>query len=1060
MKENNHPIQKVAAELLSAKRVGHLAGIFNTTLKSNLSYTEAAIFILDTETNLLRNLLRTGDPSQQNFFFSAEVDLRELTAEEVLLADNQDLDGFGEFRIQADLQKSNCGKYISKEPPVGSRILVFPLRDGNDFIGNLFLLFHNSLDFNPGNIDLLKLLAININMAVIRVLAQERMTVPGKNDQLINLLHLSYKLTDIQTLEGLKQLISEMLLPIFEAEYCVVMLKSDEESYRCYMTVAATDSLTQRIRDNIYAGAFPVNDHCYHHTQDDEKLTVYSMANLADATNRPLYLHAEIQNGIIEKAAYPVHIGNSKAGCIFFNRVRSNVLIDLDNSAVKLVLSQFSKAILQMIDQEQVRRRIAQKDMLIALGIRFASVRSNEELLEAIHESLKEVVGFTHTNLAVIDNDKSTAHAYFIDPQRANRQYIDYSNLLHSRHAIDDGFMGKVLLSDEPVIFDLENPVSARPLPGYLKNSYDNGIRQVVMTKFAKEKELFGFWILTFDHDNVISNSVLQVIREVTKQLSVAVRNILVNLEYERQEKEQGRLMQFSNAIVAIRDKHKLAVTIKEHLRELFKIDDFLVWSLSPDHQSRSPFLFDENPFFEQNSIFGNIPEKHFKNDDGIYDTILKTAGVSYFHADDLETAYSGHPFFLNVISASDMAEMGGSVLRVGDDVVGILTFTSRYIHLVKEREELYLSICSQIAIVASNLFSTWKISEQLAEISSFKERLEDEKVYLQQELEICVNKSDMIGSSREMQAVHKLIGQVSYTDSSVLILGETGTGKELVARSVHNNSPRKSKLMVKVNCAALPANLIESELFGHERGSFTGATERRLGKFELANHGTIFLDEIGELPLDLQGKLLRVLQEKEIERIGGKTVIKVDVRVIAATNRNLEKEVAMGNFRSDLFYRINVFPIRLPALRDRISDIPLLASHFTSKYAAKAGKDIRSLSSNALHALQRYAWPGNIRELEHMIERAVLLNKGDMLTAVAIPAADSDMPHESAYLEKKIKTIDENERDHIVKTLKICRGRINGQNGAAALLGIPPSTLNSKMKRLNISKHTIGPKL
>jgi transcriptional regulator with GAF, ATPase, and Fis domain len=262
---------------------------------------------------------------------------------------------------------------------------------------------------------------------------------------------------------------------------------------------------------------------------------------------------------------------------------------------------------------------------------------------------------------------------------------------------------------------------------------------------------------------------------------------------------------------------------------------------------------------------------------------------------------------------------------------------------------------------------------------------------------------------------------------------------------------------MVKVNCAALPANLIESELFGHERGSFTGATERRIGKFELANNGTLFLDEIGEMPLELQTKLLRALQEKEIERIGGKAPIKVDVRIIAATNRNLETEMMERRFRSDLFYRLNIFPISLPPLRQRKEDIRMLALHFIERFAKKAGKKIRTLSSRVLTELQQYSWPGNVRELEHTIERSILLSSGDTLQQVDLPSSRKTPAMEMEGGPFVPYTIDENERVHILKVLKFCNGKINGKGGAAAILGVPPSTLNSKMKRLNIKKLHMG---
>jgi len=302
------------------------------------------------------------------------------------------------------------------------------------------------------------------------------------------------------------------------------------------------------------------------------------------------------------------------------------------------------------------------------------------------------------------------------------------------------------------------------------------------------------------------------------------------------------------------------------------------------------------------------------------------------------------------------------------------------------------------------------------------------------------------------MQKVFHLLSQVSFANSTVLILGETGTGKELVARAIHNGSPRKDRLMVKVNCAALPANLIESELFGHERGSFTGATERRIGKFELANHGTLFLDEIGEMPLDLQVKLLRAIQEKEIERVGGKTTIRIDVRIIAATNRDLQKEVDEGRFRRDLFYRLNVFPITLPPLRDRTEDMQVLVSHFVERYAKNTGKNIRSVSAKAMKELMAYHWPGNVRELEHLIERSVLMSSGDEIRDIHLPVMNRKELKKSLE-DEYIKTFDENERDHLMKALEKCNGKIFGPGGAAELLGLNVSTLNSKLRKLNIKK-------
>jgi transcriptional regulator with GAF, ATPase, and Fis domain len=291
-------------------------------------------------------------------------------------------------------------------------------------------------------------------------------------------------------------------------------------------------------------------------------------------------------------------------------------------------------------------------------------------------------------------------------------------------------------------------------------------------------------------------------------------------------------------------------------------------------------------------------------------------------------------------------------------------------------------------------------------------------------------------------------VEQVSSTDATVLILGESGTGKELLARAIHNISFRGDRPLVKVNCAALPGNLIESELFGHEKGAFTGAIARKIGRFELADGGTIFLDEIGDLPLELQAKLLRVLQEGEFERLGNSRTIKVDVRIIAATNRDLEREVDQGNFREDLFYRLNVFPVLIPPLRERKEDIPLLVKHFIQKFTRKIGKTIDAVPQHVLNTLQQYHWPGNVRELENLIERAMIISKGNRLLL-----GDWMPQNGSSNGKSHFSTLEESEKHHILEALEKTDWRVSGEKGAAKILGLNSKTLESRMKKLKIER-------
>jgi transcriptional regulator with GAF, ATPase, and Fis domain len=386
----------------------------------------------------------------------------------------------------------------------------------------------------------------------------------------------------------------------------------------------------------------------------------------------------------------------------------------------------------------------------------------------------------------------------------------------------------------------------------------------------------------------------------------------------------------------------------------------------------------------------------------------------------------------------------------VGGIAVGTITFVS-YRTRIEWPDELVQRLRILWEIFANALErkrADEKIQNALAEIRQLKDRLEAENIYLRDQIGIEYKHDEIIGKSDAIGKVLLQIGQVAATDSTVLILGETGTGKELIARAIHNHSGRKSRAMIKVNCAALPAALIEAELFGHEKGAYTGATSSQIGRFEAANGSTIFLDEIGELPLELQSKLLRVLQEGQFERLGSSRPIDVDVRIIAATNRNLGQAVREGRFREDLYYRLNVFPISVPPLRERREDITLLVWAMVEEFGKVFGKTIERIPKKNMEAMERYPWPGNIRELRNLVERAMILCSGATLVV--------DVPDGSAAVTASPLTIEEMERAHIRSVLERTGWRIRGRNGAAETLGLKPTTLNSRMKKLGIRRENL----
>jgi formate hydrogenlyase transcriptional activator len=402
-------------------------------------------------------------------------------------------------------------------------------------------------------------------------------------------------------------------------------------------------------------------------------------------------------------------------------------------------------------------------------------------------------------------------------------------------------------------------------------------------------------------------------------------------------------------------------------------------------------------------------------------------------------------PRFLELMKQLGMHSICDLPLTTARQRLGALAFLSKQLAAYDSADVGFLQlVANQVAVAVENALA-------FDCIAKLKEKLTQEKVYLEEEIRTEHNFDEIVGESGALRRVLQEVETVAPTDSTVLIRGETGTGKELIARALHDLSPRRERTFVKLNCAAIPTGLLESELFGHEKGAFTGAITQKVGRFELAHQGTLFLDEVGDIPPELQPKLLRVLQEQEFERLGSTRTIRVDVRLVAATNRDLAQMVADGRFRSDLYYRLNVFPVVLPPLRERRDDIPLLARHFTQQFAQRMGRRIETIPSAVMDALLRYPWPGNIRELENVIERAVILSPGPALHILPGDLKPEAVPADTAA--DAPVTLADAEREHILRALREAHWVLRGPNGAAARLGMKRSTLQWKMKKLGISR-------
>ena len=406
---------------------------------------------------------------------------------------------------------------------------------------------------------------------------------------------------------------------------------------------------------------------------------------------------------------------------------------------------------------------------------------------------------------------------------------------------------------------------------------------------------------------------------------------------------------------------------------------------------------------------------------------------------------FATNPRIAQLWQSLGVVGVAGYPLEVRGELLGSIGYLAQRT-MTHEEYELLGIFADQAALAIKSAYL-------FQELARHKDRLQVENEYLQDELRTDSGFAGIVGESPALRAVLRKVRQVAGVETTVLLTGETGTGKELIARALHDASPRKDRPLIKINCGAIPQGLVESELFGHEKGAFTGAMQKRIGRFELADKGTLFMDEVGELPLDTQVKLLRVLQEQEFERVGSAKAVKVDARLIAATNRDIETEVAEGRFRADLFYRLNVFPIRVPSLRERPDDIPLLVQHFLAHFQRKMAKSLKSVDAKSMEQLQRYPWPGNIRELQNVIERACVLASGPVVSlGETLRTTMSVTLTAGSPAVTPIVPLEESERAHIRRALSSAGGRIHGPQGAAEMLGINPSTLRSRMQKLGIS--------
>ena len=676
--------------------------------------------------------------------------------------------------------------------------------------------------------------------------------------------------------------------------------------------------------------------------------------------------------------------------------------------------------------------------LLLEVSESIAAHRDLDRLFRDLAQRLPRIVPFDYINLVLYDAVENDMRLHILAAP-------DESTIkAGARFPVDDSPGGWVWKTQQPlVVNDVSHDDRFSAVTPLLR---ENGVQSYCVVPLTTALRRLGAMGFGSRQDKMYLPAEVSFMQDVAKQIAVAVDNVLhdesARVAQQQLKRERDRfqlLLEVNNAVVSHLDMDAVFASVSASLQRVIQHDGCSLLLYEPDTgQYRCHVLrVSRNESF----IEEGRADKSMKSPGCI---AISTKAPAVFGEQDLIDLAAESKIAQHLL-AEGVRSFCSIPLLSHDRVLGTLNIGRLHENaFAREDVELLSQVAQQVAIAVENGLAYRQIAE-------LKEKLNEEKLYLEHEIRTEHNFEEIVGESPALRHVLTQVQIVAPTDSTVLIQGETGTGKELIARAIHNLSSRGARTFVKLNCAAIPTGLLESELFGHEKGAFTGAIAQKIGRFELAHGGTLFLDEVGDIPLELQSKFLRVLQEQEFERLGSNKTIRVDIRLVAATNRDLAAMVTDKSFRSDLYYRLNVFPILNPPLRDREGDIPALVHYFTRKFAKRMNRRIDTIPADTMTALSRYHWPGNIRELENFIERAVILSGGSSL---AVPLTELK-PHVSRTPEDRpaLSTLEDAEREHIRQALRQANWLVGGPSGAAARLGMKRTTLQSRMAKLGIER-------
>ncbi|GAB3740299.1 sigma-54-dependent Fis family transcriptional regulator [Spirosoma lituiforme] len=912
--------------------------------------------------------------------------------------------------------------------------------------------------YQPAHLSLVQLVADLIAVAVANILANEE--ILAREREKSALLAITEAISRTQNRKQLLRVVYEHIKNVFPFDNAGLFVIDEPKDlfYELLDTESIDDELQYKLTAGGLLGPWPLSASLSDSWWMQPQPLIRSLAEEADRHRHhpgATQFEAGLAYGLKQFIGGPLFANGRKIGAICFNSRQEQAYSSAHIPVFTQISNQVAVAVASILANEEIREREREKTLLLEINATISASTTLTELLHRFDHLLKPVFQHTDAGVTVVSKDRLTFTDYYalyadeIPSTTRSKELNQQNSRLGLVTFPFPGSLVEYAMSQPPMLGQLTDVLPLGYDAPYIEAELQAGLRYFLTAPMTVSGQTYGLLILLFTEAHKPTARHLSLFSQLTDTIAVALANILANEEIREREREMALQLAVRNGLAEGTDWEQKFLAMVKALQPHIPFD-YCIVGVQTDGQTRYGYSFYRTGADEYQTL---LPPDFFR---------LSGLSPERFAQLRQQADYT-RPLLLNgealslYVKKDELKRLICQTFRLQSHLLLpipltqdgqlILAFYARHDDTYRSAQlNLGLKLGASIALTMDRLLAY----EQVAALS---EQLKQENTYLQEEVNTNYRFEEIVGTSQAMRDIFHKVSLVGPLNSTVIILGESGTGKELIARAIHQASPRHVKPLIKINCAALPTQLIESELFGHEKGAFTGAVERRIGKFELSHESTIFLDEIGELPLELQAKLLRVLQEKEFERLGSNKVIKADVRVLAATNRNLEKEVAEGRFRADLYFRLNVYPIKLPPLRERREDISLLALHFCQKLSKKLGKPISGLSNGAIRELQAYHWPGNIRELEHVMERAAIESVGDTIKNLALIKRPDDTPTVVIHPAFQLKSYDDHERELILNTLRHCNGRIRGAGGAAQILKVKATTLEARMKKLGIRR-------